>query len=137
MAQHGTEENGELDAAYSVNVEDISRYETDPNYTVLTSPSGRTTFGFLNQNEGRIFADETLRQAVTRMADRETYCHCLFYDQFVPGKTPLTSSLPYGYNERNDINAYSIESAQKLLDDAGRGADHGTVGKDVRHRAIR
>ena len=112
-------QNGEQDAAYSVNVEDISKFESDPNYTVLTSPSGRTTFGFLNQNEGRVFRDEKLRQAVTRIADRVTYCHALFYDQFVPGVTPLTSSLPYGYHELKDINAYDVDGAVKLLDEAG------------------
>lgn len=112
-------QNGELDAAYGINVEDISRFDADPGYTVLTSPSGRTTFGFMNQNEGRLFRDEKLRQAVTRIADRVTYCHALFYDQFVPGITPLTSSLPYGYNELKDINAYDVEGAKKLLDEAG------------------
>ena len=112
-------QNGDVDAAYSITIEDIAKFSDDPDYTVLTSASGRTTFGFMNQAKGHVLSDEVLRQAVIRIVDRQTYCTSLFYDQFIPGKTPLTSSLPYGYDELNDINAYDPEGAAALLDEAG------------------
>ncbi|MCR4891242.1 MAG: ABC transporter substrate-binding protein [Lachnospiraceae bacterium] len=112
-------QNGELDAAYSLDVADVASFANNPDYAVLTSPSGRTTFGFMNQADGKILNDEKLRQAVIRALDRPTYCSALLYSQFIPGKTPLTSSLPYGYDELNDINAYDLEGAKKLLDEAG------------------
>lgn len=111
--------NGEIDAAYGVGMEDIGGFESDSNYTVSTVACGRTTFGFMNQTKGRALNDEALRQAVIRMLDRETYCSALFYNQFIPGKTPLASSLPYGYDELNDINAFDLDGAIELLDKAG------------------
>ena len=112
-------QNGDVDAAYSITIEDIAKFEESSDYTVLTSASGRTTFGFMNMNEGHVLSDEVLRQAVIRIADRATYCTNLFYGQFVPGKTPLASSLPYGYDELTDINAYDPDGAAALLDAAG------------------
>ena len=112
-------QNGELDGGYSVDVEFIQNYINDPAFIAQTSSSTRTSFGFMNQNEGRVLKDETLRQAVIRLMDREGVCSALLYNQFIPGVTPLTSALPYGYDELNDINAYDPDGAVKLLDDAG------------------
>ena len=111
--------NGEIDAGYGVGIEDMEYFEGDSNYTVSATASGRTTFGFMNQSEGKALKDETLRQAIIRMLDREAYCDVQFYGQYVPGKTPLASSLPYGYDELKDINAYDLNGAIKLLDEAG------------------
>ncbi len=73
----------------------------------------------MNQNPGHVLQDEVLRQAVIRLMDREGVCHSLLYDQYIPGITPLTSALPYGYDELNDINAFDPAGAVKLLDEAG------------------
>lgn len=112
-------QNGELDGAYGIDVEYITNYMNDPAFIAQITSSTRTDFGFMNQNEGSVLADETLRQAVIRICDRATYCSALLYDIYIPGITPLTSALPYGYNELNDINAYDVESAVALLDAAG------------------
>ena len=112
-------QNGELDGGYAVDVEFITNYVNDPAFIAQTSSSTRTSFGFMNQTDGHVLKDETLRQAVIRLMDREGVCHSLLYDQYIPGITPLTSALPYGYDELNDINAYDPEGAVKLLDEAG------------------
>ncbi len=112
-------QNGELDGGYSVDVEFIQNYINDPAFIAQTSSSTRTSFGFMNQNPGRVLEDEVLRQAVIRLTDRATVCRALLYDQFIPGVTPLTSALPYGYDELNDINAYDPDGAAALLDGAG------------------
>ncbi len=49
----------------------------------------------------------------------KTYCATTLDGAYVPGKTVLTSALPYGYDELTDINTYDPEGAAKLLDDAG------------------
>lgn len=112
-------QNGELDGGYAVDVEFINNYVNDPAFIAQTSSSTRTSFGFMNQNPGHVLQDEVLRQAVIRLMDREGVCHSLLYDQYIPGITPLTSALPYGYDELNDINAFDPAGAVKLLDEAG------------------
>ena len=97
-------QNGELDGGYAVDVEFINNYVNDPAFIAQISSSTRTSFGFMNQNPGHVLQDEVLRQAVIRLMDREGVCHSLLYDQYIPGITPLTSALPYGYDELNDIN---------------------------------
>ncbi|MDO4553552.1 MAG: ABC transporter substrate-binding protein [Lachnospiraceae bacterium] len=110
-------QTGEIDAAYSLDTADVGNYENSDDFYLETSPSGRTTFSFMNQNG--VLKDQNLRQAIMMACDRETYCSSLLQDMFVPGKTPLTSSLPYGYDELNDVNAYDPEGAAKILDEAG------------------
>ena len=40
-------------------------------------------------------------------------------NQYVPGKTLITSASDYGYDTLTDPNAYNPENAKKLLDEAG------------------
>lgn len=108
---------GEFDAVYNVSMSDISDYINNDAYKVSTCAGGRTTHGFMNQNG--LLGDEVLRQAIIRYIDRETYCKMLLNDQYVAGKTLITSSASYGFDELTDINAYDPEGAVKLLDDAG------------------
>ena len=110
-------ENNEVDAVYSVAYTDIDRFEGNDNFTVESVPGGRTDFCYLNQNGP--LGDESLRQAVARALDKEGYCTSLLNNQFVPGSTPLSSALPYGYDELTDINKFDVDSANKILDDAG------------------
>ena len=108
---------GEVDAAYSVAYTDIDQFTNNDQYHVLTVASGRTDYVFLNENS--VFDDIALRQAVTRALDTETYCNSLLAGQYVVGKTPLTSALPYGYDELTYNDAYDMEGSMALLDEAG------------------
>lgn len=108
---------GEFDAVYNVSMSDVSKYEGDENFSVSTCAGGRTTHGFMNQNG--VLGDEVLRQAILRCLNRESYCENLLNGQYIAGKTLITSSAAYGFDELTDINAYDPESAVKLLDDAG------------------
>ena len=110
-------QTGEFDAVYNLSMTDIGRFETDDNFTIVRSASGRTTHGFMNQNGP--LGDITLRQAILQNIDKETYCSVQLNGQYVPGKTLITSSADYGYDELTDPNSYNPENAVKLLDDAG------------------
>ena len=109
--------NGQFDAVYNVSMSDVSEFENDSNYQVVRTASGRTAHGFMNQN-GQL-GDETLRKAIMQCIDKETICEYQLNGQYIAGKTLITSSADYGYDELTDPNTYDIENAAKLLDDAG------------------
>ncbi len=110
-------ESGDFDAVYNLSMADIDTFLNNDAYCVLQSTGGRTTHGFMNQNGA--LGDEALRQAILRCLDRESFCKDLLNDQYVAGKTPVTSASRYGYDELTDINSYDPDSAVRLLDEAG------------------
>ncbi|MCD8077062.1 MAG: ABC transporter substrate-binding protein [Lachnospiraceae bacterium] len=111
-------QSGDFDAVYNVSMTDVESFAADDAYRVISSASGRTTHGFMNQNG--LLGDEVLRQAILRYLDKETYCESLLNGQYVAGSTLVTSGAPaYGYGELTDPNAYDPESAAALLDAAG------------------
>lgn len=110
-------QSGDFDAVYNISMTDIDKFTSDE-YTIVRTASGRTTHGFMNQKGP--MGDLLLRQAILRALDKETYCKILLKDQYVAGKTLITSSAPqYGYDELEDPNAFDTESAAKLLDEGG------------------
>ena len=108
---------GEFDAVYNLSMADIGSFENDSDFTIVRSASGRTTHGFMNENG--VLGDIVLRQAILQSIDKETYCSIQLNGQYVPGKTLITSSADYGYDELTDPNAYNPENAVRLLDEAG------------------
>lgn len=110
-------QSGDFDAVYNISMTDIDKFSGNE-YTVVRTASGRTTHGFMNQNGP--LKDAVLRQAILKSLDKETYCKILLNDQYVAGKTLITSSAPqYGYDELTDPNSYDPEGAVKLLDENG------------------
>ncbi|MDF2886299.1 MAG: dipeptide-binding protein [Lacrimispora sp.] len=110
-------QSGDFDAVYNVSMNDIGTFEKDSAYKIKTNPSGRTTIGFMNQN-GQL-GDKVLREAVLQMQDKDSYCRNLLKNQYVPGKTLITSASDYGYDTLTDPNAFNPDKAKKLLDEAG------------------
>ncbi len=115
--------DGSVDAAYSLEMSNVEELEGNSNYNILTGASGRTDYGFMNLNG--VLEDKALRQAIMQACDKETYAETILHGQFDPGITPLSSALPYGYDELEDVNAYDPENAEKLLDDAGYADSNG------------
>lgn len=108
---------GEFDCVYNVSMNDIGIFEGNEDYKMEKAPSGRTTIGFMNQN--RWLGDLTLRRAILQMLDKDTFCENLLKNQYIPGKTLLTSAANYGYHTLNDPNEYQPENAKKILEQAG------------------
>lgn len=108
---------GNFDAVYNVSITDIDKFAGE-DYRIVRTASGRTTHGFMNQNGA--LKDLALRQAILKSLDRDTYCKLLLNDQYVAGKTLITSSAPrYGYDELTDPNGYDPEGAMQLLEKNG------------------
>lgn len=112
-------QSGEADAVYNLSMNDVGTFEKDDNFVVEKGTSGRTTIGFMNQNEGKALHDEVLRKAILQNLDKKTFCNTLLMGQYTAGNTLLTSAADYGYNELKDPNSYNPDNAKKLLDDAG------------------
>ncbi|WP_097005949.1 ABC transporter substrate-binding protein [Lacrimispora amygdalina] len=110
-------QSGDFDAVYNVSMNDIGTFEKNSDFKIKTNPSGRTTIGFMNQN-GQL-GDKVLREAILQMQDKDSYCKNLLKNQYVPGKTLITSATDYGYDTLTDPNVYNPDNAKKLLDDAG------------------
>ena len=70
-------------------------------------------------NQNGALGDLTLRQAVLRGLDKETYTSILLEGGATPGKAPVPPTLDYGYEELNDENAYDPGGAKQVLADAG------------------
>ena len=109
--------SGEVDGVYNLSMTDIGAFEEDSDYTIVQTASGRTTHGFMNQKGA--LGDQVLREAILQNLDKETYCSTLLENQYVSGKTLITSSADYGYEELTDPNAYNPDHAVELLDDNG------------------
>lgn len=109
-------QSGDFDAVYNVSMTDIDKFASD-DYVISRTASGRTTHGFMNQNGP--LKDKALREAIMRCIDKDTICSVQLNNQYVAGKTLITSSAPYGYDELTDPYTYDPEKARQLLDDAG------------------
>lgn len=110
-------QTGQFDAVYNLSMEQIGDFENKEGFKISRTASGRTTHGFMNQ-KGPL-GDPILRQAILQNLDKKTYCDILLKGQYVPGKTLITESADYGFDELTDPNEYNPENAVKLLDDAG------------------
>ncbi|MDO4616587.1 MAG: ABC transporter substrate-binding protein [Lachnospiraceae bacterium] len=108
---------GTVDAAYGLDMTNVNELTGNSDFNILSVASGRTDFGFMNLDG--VLEDKVLRQAIMQACDKETYAESLLLGQFDPGITPLSSALPYGYDELTDVNAYDPENAAKILDEAG------------------
>ena len=87
-------QSGDFDAVYNVSMTSIGDFEDNDDYIIVRTASGRTTHGFMNQNG--VLGDETLRQAIMRYINKESYCEDLLNREYVVGKTLLTSASAYG-----------------------------------------
>lgn len=108
---------GEVDIAYNLKTENLVDFEGKDNYNIQSLQSLRSTYAFMNQNG--VLGDLTLRQAVIRGLDKETYCNVLLEGGATAGKAPVPPTLDYGFEELKDENAYDPEGAKQLLADAG------------------
>jgi peptide/nickel transport system substrate-binding protein len=110
-------QTGEIDIAYNLKVENLADFENNEDYKIQELSSLRSTHAFMNQH--RALSDKTLRQAVIRGLDKQTYCDVLLEGGAIPGKAPVPPSLDFGFDTLSDENAYDPESAKALLDEGG------------------
>jgi len=110
----------QLDLAENItNITDIQTLKNDPQFTVTIASGVRVGIAQMNQSEGRLLANETLRQAILMALDDETMCSTTVGGLYTSGFSVLPSTLDYGYENLTDPFAYNQEAAIALLDEAG------------------
>lgn len=112
-------QSGEIDFAINIAAGDLALFSDKDKYNISELASLRTVLAQINMNEGRPCHDPKVRAALISCLDRETYNKVLLKDTFIPGKAPVPPSLDYGFDQLTDPNAYNVERAKQLLDEAG------------------
>lgn len=108
---------GEVDIAYNLKTENLVEFENNDDIEIQNLESLRSTYAFMNQNGP--LKDINLRQALIRGLDKQTYCDSLLEGGATPGKAPVPPTLNFGFDELVDENAYDVEGAKALLEEAG------------------
>jgi peptide/nickel transport system substrate-binding protein len=106
-------EAGELDLAFGLPAESLSRLKADPELTVKSFPVGYQYFGFLN-TERPALSDVKIRQAVDLAIDRSELVTA------IDGGQPATGAFaPYFPFAAKDARPTDLARAEALLDEAG------------------
>ncbi len=114
-------QKGEIDFAINIAAGDLQLFKDEKKFTISNIASLRDVLARLNVRPERPLGDLKVRQALLRSLDRVTYNKVLLKDTFVPGGPYLPPSVDYGYDDlyKYDKNQYNVESAKKLLEEAG------------------
>lgn len=114
-------QKGEIDFAINIAAGDLQLFKDKNKYNISNIASLRDVLARLNVRPDRPLGDLKVREALLRSLDRVTYNKVLLKDTFVPGGPYLPPSVDYGYDElyKYDKNQYNVESAKKLLAEAG------------------
>lgn len=110
-------QTGEIQIAYNLKTENLVEFEGNDQYNIQSLESLRSTYAFMNQNGP--LGDLTLRQALLRGLDKETYCETLLEGGATAGKAPIPPTLDFGFDELTDENSYDPEGAKALLEEGG------------------
>lgn len=109
--------SGETDIVYNLKQYNQADFNGVDNIVVQNLKSLRSSFAFISENGD--LKDKTLRQAIIRGLDKETYTQVLLQGAATPGKTPIPPTLDFGFDQLVDENAYNPESAKEILVNAG------------------
>lgn len=114
-------QKGETDIAISVGSGDMALFKDKDKFNISEISSVRSVLIRMNQNQGKPLADKRVRRALIQSLDRETFCKVLLKDTFIPGAPLISPSADYGFDElmKNNPDKYNVESAKKLLAEAG------------------
>lgn len=112
-------QSGEVDMAVNIAAGDIDLFKGNDKFVIDEISSLRVVVARINQKPDHIMSDPKVRAAIIKGCDRETYNNVLLKGTFLPGKAPVPPSLDYGFDQLKDPNAYNVEEAKKLLDEAG------------------
>ena len=114
-------QKGEIDIAVNVAAGDLALFQDKNKFNISSISSIRDVLARMNVKEGKPLADKRVRQALLRSLDRETYAKVLLKDTFIAGGPMLPPSLDYDFDRLMKAypDKYNVESAKKLLEEAG------------------
>ncbi|MGI5836778.1 MAG: ABC transporter substrate-binding protein [Chloroflexota bacterium] len=111
-------EKGEVDGLPYLDIQDVSRLETNENLAVYSAPDYlRYTILFLN-NSSPLFKDRSVRQAIAHAIDKERLVQMILEGQGLPGKGPI-SPASWAFNPNAKDYEYDPTKAEALLETAG------------------
>jgi len=110
-------QSGEVDMAVNIAAGDMALFNDTAKYHIDRIASLRTVLARIN--EKGILGDPKVRAAFISMTDRKSYNEVILKGTFIPGKAPVPPSLDYGFDQLVDPNAYNVDRANQLLDEAG------------------
>ena len=105
--------------AVNIAAGDIGLFKNNDKFHVDEIASLRDVLGRLNQAEGRILHDDKVRHALVSSLDLKNYADVLLKGTFIAATAPVPPSLDYGHDQIKFPDAYNVERANKLLDEAG------------------
>lgn len=114
-------QKGEVDVAVNIASGDLDLFKDTKKFTVSSIASLRSVLARMNVHKERPLSDLKVRQALIRSLDRETYAKVLLKGTFLPGGPMIPPSADFGFDElmKMDQDQYNVESAKKLLAEAG------------------
>ena len=114
-------QKGEVDVAVNIASGDLDLFKNTKKFTVSSIASLRSVLARMNVHKERPLSDLKVRQALIRSLDRETYAKVLLKGTFLPGGPMIPPSADFGFDElmKMDQDQYNVESAKKLLAEAG------------------
>ena len=114
-------QKGEIDMAVNIGAGDLALFQDKNKFNISSISSIRDVLARMNVKEGKPLADKRVRQALLRSLDRETYAKVLLKDTFIAGGPMLPPSLDYDFDGLMKAypDKYNVESAKKLLEEAG------------------
>ena len=103
--------------AVNIAAGDIGLFNDNAKYHIDRIASLRTVLARINTKG--VLGDPKVRAAFISMTDRKAYNEVILKGTFIPGKAPVPPSLDYGFDQLTDPNAYNVDRAKQLLDEAG------------------
>lgn len=111
-------ENGEIDIAYDVAANDISKIEGNSNLQMITGPSARCVFISTNtQLTDSPISDKKVLQAMQYAIDKETIVQAVSYGKGLVAHTMVPPSV-FGASDKIKTE-YNLERAKELMAEAG------------------
>ena len=112
-------ETGEIDAAYGVQSNDISRIEESDDLVLMMEPALSTAFVCMNFEKPGI-DNQLVREAIREAIDSQSIADAVYYGAAEPDDTIIPFAA-FGYQEDAAKIEYNPDNAKKLLEEAGYG----------------
>jgi peptide/nickel transport system substrate-binding protein len=112
-------EAGEVDAVFPVPEIDVPRLEAEGGFTIVKAPVSGGPLSFVVNANRFPTDDNVVRMAINNGLDRQQMMDTLYAGQYEPGYGPLTPITFSYWAVCEEVNAFDLEGAKKMLEDAG------------------
>ena len=116
-------EAGNLDALQGPAPQDVDRLQEDPDLAVIEFQEWSQYILGLNFEKTDLgFNDVRVRQAISKAIDRQAIADTIFFGKAVPVYTVVQPAFPWYDASVEAANAFDLDAAKGLLDEAGFGS---------------